>query len=61
MPNKNYVFSLQARYSTALSDQQKAYSENQTPRYNDTYSLLIGVQRQLSLNKKQNKNKAGKK
>ena len=61
MPNKNYVFSIEARYSTALSDQQKAYSENQTPRYNDTYNLLVGVQRKLPLNKKQNKSKAAKK
>ena len=46
-PNKKYVISLEARYSPAFSDQQKAYSENQTPRYNDTYSLLLGVQYQL--------------
>jgi hypothetical protein len=48
MPNKKYVISLEGRYTPSFSDQQKAYSENQTPRYNDTYSVLLGVQCQLS-------------
>ena len=46
-PNKQYVFSIEGRYTAALSDQQKTYSENQTPRYNDTYSVLMSVQYQL--------------
>ncbi|MBO9203917.1 MULTISPECIES: porin family protein [Niastella] len=46
-PNKKYVFSLEGRYTPSFSDMQKAYSENQTPRYNDTYSLLLSVQCQL--------------
>ena len=60
MPNKKYMVSLEARYQPAFSDQQKAYSENQTPRYNDTYSILLGVQCQLSAIKI-NKHKASKK
>ena len=48
MPNKKYVISLEGRYSPSLTDQQKAYSEDQTPRYNDTYSVLMGVQVPLS-------------
>jgi hypothetical protein len=60
MPNKKYVISLEGRYSPAFSDQQKAYSENQTPRYNDTYSILLGVQYQLQAIKF-NKHKASKK
>jgi hypothetical protein len=47
MPNKKYVISVETRYSPTFSDHQKAYSENQTPRYNDTYSVLVGVQYQL--------------
>ena len=47
MPSKKYVISLEGRYKPAMSDQQNAYSENQTPRYNDTYSLMLGVQYQL--------------
>jgi len=47
MPNKKYVISLEGRYTPSMTDQQKAYSENQTPRYNDTYSVLMSVQYQL--------------
>jgi len=47
MPNKKYVFSIEGRYSPSFTDLQNAYSENQTPRYNDTYSVLVGVQYQL--------------
>ena len=47
-PAKNYVISLEGRYTPSFSDQQKAYMEDQTPRYNDTYSLLLGVQYKLS-------------
>jgi len=47
-PNKNYVFSIEGRYTPAFSDLQKAYSENQTPRYNDTYSILLNAQYRLS-------------
>jgi hypothetical protein len=60
MPNKKYVISLEGRYTPAFSDQQKAYSENQTPRYNDTYSVMLGVQYQVS-GIKFNKHKASKK
>jgi hypothetical protein len=58
MPNKKYVFSIEARYTPALSDQQNAYSENQTPRYNDTYGVFVGMQYQLSSLK--HKSKASK-
>lgn len=44
MPNRKFVITLEGRYTPTLTDQQKAYSEDQTPRYNDTYSLLLGVQ-----------------
>ncbi|MCU7547894.1 PorT family protein [Chitinophagaceae bacterium LB-8] len=47
MPNKKYTFSIEGRYTPALTDLQKAYSENQTPKYNDNYSILVGVQYQL--------------
>ena len=52
MPNKKYTVSVEARYAPTFSDQQKAYMENQTPRYNDTYSLLVGFQYQLPSLKK---------
>jgi len=55
MPNKKYVISIEGRYTAALTDQQKAYSENQTPRYNDTYSLLMSVQYQLPALKNKNR------
>lgn len=45
--NKKYVFSLEYRYTPSLTDQQKNYSENQTPRYNDTHSVLVSMQYQL--------------
>jgi hypothetical protein len=47
MPTKKYAISVEGRYTASQTDQQKAYSENQTPRYNDTYSLLLSVQYQL--------------
>ena len=47
MPNKKYSISIEGRYTASMTDQQKAYSENQTPRYNDNYSLLMSVQYQL--------------
>jgi len=53
-PNKKYVVSLEGRYTAALSDQQKAYMENQTPRYNDTYGLLLRVEYQLWTPSKKN-------
>ena len=58
MPNRKYVITMEGRYSPSFSDMQKAYSENQVPRYNDTYSLLLGVQYKLSaLKLKSTKNK----
>jgi hypothetical protein len=48
MPNKKYVVSIEARYTPTLTDQQNAYSENQTPRYNDTYGVSVSVQYHLS-------------
>ena len=51
MPNKNYAISLEGRYTAAATDQQKAYMENQTPRYNDTYSILMRVEYQLPFSK----------
>lgn len=48
MPNTKYVISIEGRYTPSFTDQQKAYSENQVPRYNDTYSLLVGIQYKLS-------------
>lgn len=52
MPNKKYVFSIEGRYMPSFSDMQNAYSENQTPRYNDTYSILLGLQYQLPSKKR---------
>ena len=60
MPNKKYVFSVEGRYTPALTDQQKPYMENQTPRYNDTWNILFSVQRQLPAIKL-HKSKASKK
>ena len=60
MPNKKIVVSLEGRYTPSFTDQQKAYMENQTPRYNDTYSVLLGVQYQWSAFK-QFKRKSSKK
>jgi len=37
-----WLFFVEGRYTRALTDQQKAYQLNQTPRYNDTYGLLAG-------------------
>ncbi len=56
MPNTKYVFSIEARYTPTLTDQQNAYSENQTPRYNDTYGVFVGMQYRLtSLKSKKSK------
>jgi hypothetical protein len=54
-PNKKYSISLEGRYNASMTDQQKAYSENQTPRFNDTYSILMSVQYQLPSLKKKRK------
>ena len=51
MPNQKYVFSIEGRYNRALTDRQKAYQVNQTPVYNDTYSILLGMQYQLQINR----------
>jgi hypothetical protein len=51
MPNKKYAISLEGRYTPTFSDAQNAYMENQTPRYNDCYSLLLNVQYQLPVSK----------
>ena len=59
MPNKQYVVSIEGRYAPSFSDIQKNYSENQTPRYNDTYSILLSFQYQLSSLTKSNR-KTGK-
>ena len=56
MPNKQYAISIEGRYAASATDQQKSYSENQTPRYNDTYSVLMRVEYQLK-SSKQNKRK----
>jgi hypothetical protein len=37
-----YLFFVEGRYTRSLTDQQKAYEINQTPRYNDTYGLSAG-------------------
>lgn len=57
VPNRKYVITLEGRYTPSFSDMQKAYSEEQTPRYNDTYSILLSVQCQLPV-LKHNKRKA---
>lgn len=41
------VLSVEYRYTPSLTDQQKAYQDDQTPRYNDTHSLLVTVQYRL--------------
>jgi hypothetical protein len=55
--NKIYTVTLEARYSPSFSDQQKDYQANQSPRYNDTYSLLASIQ----CNWRALKHKSGKK
>ena len=45
--NKKYVISVEGRYNATMSDQQKNYSIDQAPRYNDTYSVMASVQYQL--------------
>ena len=42
-----YVLSVEYRYTPSLTDQQKAYQDDQTPRYNDTHSLLVTMQYRL--------------
>ena len=49
--NKQYVFSLEGRYTPTFTDAQNAYMENQTPRYNDAYSILMNVQYRLQWSK----------
>jgi hypothetical protein len=49
--NKQYVFSLEGRYTPTFTDAQNAYMENQTPRYNDAYSILLNVQYRLQWSK----------
>lgn len=46
-----YVLSVEYRYTPSLTDQQKAYQIDQTPRYNDTHSLLVTAQYQLPARK----------
>jgi hypothetical protein len=46
-----YVVSLEYRYTPSLTDQQKAYQDEQTPRYNDTHSLLVTMQYRLPAGK----------
>ena len=46
-----YVLSVEYRYTPSLTDQQKAYQEDQTPRYNDTHSLLVTLQYRLPAGK----------
>ena len=60
MPNKKYAISIEGRYTASMTDQQKAYSENQTPRYNDTYSILMSVQYQLQTSKQKKRNNSKK-
>ena len=47
-PGKKYIITVEGRYTPSFTDQQKAYSEDQAPRYNDTYSVLLGIQCPLS-------------
>jgi Outer membrane protein beta-barrel domain len=37
-----YTFYLEGRYYRAMTDQQKQYEINQSPRYNDNYGLTLG-------------------
>jgi hypothetical protein len=39
---RGYFFFIEGRYTQSLTDQQKNYQLNQTPRYNDTYGLSAG-------------------
>jgi hypothetical protein len=42
-----YLVSVEYRYTPSLTDQQKAYQDEQTPRYNDTHSILLTMQYRL--------------
>jgi hypothetical protein len=48
---ERYVVSVEYRYTPSLTDQQKAYQSDQTPRYNDTHSILLTAQYQLAVRK----------
>jgi len=39
---ETYRFFIEGRYTRSLTDQQKQYETNQTPRYNDNFGLSIG-------------------
>jgi opacity protein-like surface antigen len=41
--NNSLLLFIEARYYQSLTDQQKNYMIHQTPRYNETYTGLIGV------------------
>lgn len=41
-PVEDYQFFITGRYAVALTDQQKNYMLNRTPRYNETISLQLG-------------------
>jgi hypothetical protein len=43
-----YLFFVEGRYTRSLTDQQKQYETNQTPRYNDTFGLSAGCLLQLN-------------
>lgn len=45
---ENTYLTLEGRYLYALSDQQKKYMYRQIPRYNETYSLRVGVSTSLN-------------
>jgi hypothetical protein len=48
---EKYSVSVEYRYTPSLTDQQKAYQLDQTPRYNDTHSLLVTMQYRLTAKK----------
>ncbi len=43
--NSSYQLFAEGRYTQAITDMQKNYMINQTPRYNETYSVTIGCMR----------------
>jgi len=43
---------VEARFTSSLTDQQKQYQINQTPRYNDTYGISVGYLYKLDYRKK---------
>ena len=53
-----YLFFVEARYTRSLTDQQKSYELNQTPRYNDTYGVSAGCMlRMKQFFRRQSKNR----